>query len=119
MMFKECSGCGQHWLDRDEFLRDPMVSLIGYQVNFDNLNTGFFMFNHTKAKCLTTLSLHAGLFRDLYHGEVYHERLTGLAKCPGYCLRVSKLLACPEKCECSFVREVMQIVLGWPKVEAA
>jgi hypothetical protein len=119
MIFKKCSGCSKHWANRDEFLSDPNVQLIGYQVNFDALDTGFFMFNHVHGKCMTTMAMHTGLFRDLYKGEVYRVRETGSVKCPGYCLHIDNLEVCPAKCECNFVREVMQVILRWPKGEAA
>ncbi len=119
MNFKKCSGCGHDWDTRDGFMSDPLVNLIGYQVNFDALETGYFMFNHLDPECLTTLALHTGLFRDLYHGEVYHEKKTGSVKCPGHCQISGNLKVCTAKCECSFVREVMRIVLRWPKGAAA
>jgi hypothetical protein len=118
-MFKKCTSCGHHWATREAFISDPQVKLIGYQVNFDELDTGYFMFNHMKPKCLTTLAIHTVFFRDLYHGEVFDERKTRTIKCPGHCQHSDNLKACPQKCECSFVREVMQIVLQWPKGAAA
>jgi len=119
MNFKKCSGCVQQWKTRDEFLSDPQVKLIGYQINFEALKAGFFMFNHMKPECLTTLALQTGLFSDLYRGEVYHERLSGTETCPGYCQHSGNLKACPVKCECGFVREVMQIILSWSKSQGA
>lgn len=119
MGFKKCSCCGQQWKTREEFISDPLVQLIGYQVNFGDLEAGYFMFNHLKPNCLTTLAMHTGLFRDLYAGEVYHVRETGSVKCLGHCQHSDALKACPVKCECSFVREVMQIVVKWPKGQAA
>ncbi len=118
-MFKKCTGCGHRWEKREDFISDPHVKLIGYQVNFDDLDTGYFMFNHLVPKCLTTIAMHTALFRDLYGGEVYHMRATGSFKCPGHCLHVDNLKVCPAKCECNFVREVMQVILKWPKGEAA
>ncbi len=119
MSFKKCSGCSRHWTTREEFLADPHVQLIGYQVNFDELEIGFFLFNHLHGKCLSTIAMHTGLFLDLYKGEIYHVRETGSIKCPGHCLHVDNLQVCPAKCECNFVREVMQVILRWPKGEAA
>ena len=119
MVFKKCSGCGHPWISREDFLSDSQVKLIGYQVHYEELETGYFMFNHLKPACLTTLGVHTGLFRDLYKGEVFHTRLSNSVKCPGYCQHSDNLKTCPEKCECNFVREVMQILLRWPKSEAA
>jgi hypothetical protein len=55
------------------------------------------------------------LFRHLYDGPVYAERATGTADCPEYCLYVAELGACLAKCECAYVREILQIVRQWPK----
>ncbi|MEI6167022.1 MAG: hypothetical protein WCS52_07490 [bacterium] len=119
MMFKKCTGCGHHWGSREAFLSDPAIKLIGYQVNFVELETGYFLFNHLDPACLTTLALPVAQFRNMYQGEVYDIRMTGSVKCPGHCLHDKNMTACPAKCECSFVREVMQVVLRWPKNEAA
>jgi len=119
MMFKKCTGCGHHWAKRENFISDPQVQLIGYQVNFDELDSGYFLFNHLNPICLTTLALHTGIFRDLYCGEVTHLRETGTIKCTGYCLHPDNMKVCSAKCECNFVREVMQVVLKWPKGVAA
>lgn len=119
MIFKKCSGCGHNWNTRDEFISDHEIQLIGYQVNFEELDTGYFMFNHMDPKCLTTISIHTGFFKDLYRGEVYHTRQTGSLKCPGFCQHTDNLKVCPVRCECNFVREVMQVVQKWPKIEAA
>jgi len=115
-MFKKCSGCKQHWATREEFISDPLVRLVGYQVNFGDLEAGFFLFNHLNPKCKTTLSIHTGIFSDLYHGVIFQERQEGSAKCPGHCLHMGNLNSCPAKCECNYVREVMQIIVKHPKI---
>ena len=112
MSFRTCSNCGVAWETREAFLGDPGISLVGYQVYFERLLEGHFMFNHT---CRTTLALPAGRFRDLYDGPVFFEENTGSDTCPGYCLYSRELRPCPEKCECAFVREIVQIVRAWPK----
>ena len=96
-------------------MSDPAVRLVGYQANFPELEAGYFMFNHLAPGCLTTFTIDAKKFRDFYHGEVYRERLDRSSKCPGHCQHEGDLNPCPAKCECGFVREVMQIILRWPK----
>jgi hypothetical protein len=85
---------------------------MGYQVNFPELEGGFFLFNHT---CGTSLGLMAGDFRGLYEGPVFSERATGTTECPEYCLHKSELRPCPAKCECAYVREIIQVIKDWPK----
>jgi hypothetical protein len=110
--FGQCSLCKQVWETRAEFLGDPNLGIIGYQVAFTNLAEGFFLFNHS---CGTTLARTVGEFHDLYTGPIYADRATGSDGCPEYCLRKSELRACPAQCECAAVREIIQIILRWPK----
>jgi hypothetical protein len=112
--FKKCTSCEEVWGSREDFLNDPATIIRGYQVHFDELELGYFLFDHDV--CGTTLALRAGGFTDLYEGEVYKERLTGTQSCPGYCLSAKELRPCPEKCECAYVRDVIQIVKKWEKL---
>jgi hypothetical protein len=41
--------------------------------------------------------------------------LTGTAECPEFCLHRSKLNPCPAKCECAYIREIIQAIKNWPK----
>ena len=107
MPFKKCSMCETLWQTREEFLCDPEIELIGYQVDFRELVAGFLLFNHT---CGTTLSLRVESFRDLYDGPVFSERRTGQDECPEYCLHSDELRPCSLGCECAFVREIIQII---------
>ncbi len=112
-VFKACS-CGKVWSDRAAFLNDAKVTLIGYQVNFERLDAGFFMFNHLSADCGTTMAVEVSGFTDLYHGPIFEKRMTGSQACQGWCLHRESLEPCRAECECAFVREVLQIVRGWP-----
>ena len=111
--FKKCSCCESPWFTRDEFLQDENIELIGYQVNFSHLELGYFLFNHLT--CKSTIAIPAGLFKDLYAGPVYAQRLTGTEVCQGFCEDVEVLEPCENQCECVYVREIMQIVRDWPK----
>jgi len=113
--FKKCPKCGTVWHERQSFLDDHEVQVIGYQVDFDDLELGLFYFNHDRSDCRTTLAVHAKFFTDLYNGEIFHERLTGTAACPGHCLYHEDLEPCPLHCECAYVRETLQIIKNWPK----
>lgn len=115
MAYRTCSVCKHEWESREEFLADPAVRLIGYQVSFRNLMEGVFLFNHEVEGCTTTLAIEAGHFFDLYEGPMFEGRLRGTRECPGYCLHEGELNRCPASCECAFVRDVMQMVLSWPK----
>ena len=114
-IFKQCPSCGYKWTTRDTFLSDPLIILLGYQVNFSALDLGYLLFNHTASECRTTMAIEAGLFRDLYDGPTYSIPLTNTDTCPGYCLHKEELRLCPEKCECAYVREIIQIIKKWDK----
>jgi len=105
--FKVCPACGFEWKSRNDFLNDNSVYIIGYQAHFESLKTGIFLFNHS---CKGTLALEVSDFADLYDGPVFEERATGSDDCPGHCLHENILDPCPAKCECAFVREVIQIL---------
>jgi hypothetical protein len=111
-IFKRCNNCSWVWKDREDFLSDPHIPIIGYTANFKELETGVFLFNH---KCKTTIATSSHYFRDLYDGPVFQERLTGSYECPGYCLYQRELGHCIAKCECAYVREIIQIIKKWPK----
>ena len=115
MGFKTCTGCGTAWTDRDAFLSDPDLILRGYQANFSHLEAGFFLFNHMDGVCGSTLSLPVGYFSDLFDGPIFQSIKAVPPECEGYCLRDGALDPCAAKCECAYVREVIQIILHWPK----
>jgi hypothetical protein len=86
---------------------DGSVEIIGYQVHYKRLTSGFFLFNHS---CKGTFTVSVGAFEDLYHGPVFTERATGSEDCPGHCLYSEALESCPAECECAFVREIIQML---------
>jgi len=113
--FKQCPSCGYVWHKREDFLEDPSVRIIGYQVNFSELELGFMLFNHDT--CKTTMALAVSAFRDLYAGPVFAERLTDSNPCPGYCMKQYMLEPCPARCECAYVRTLLQTIRTWGKSE--
>ena len=94
-VFKFCTTCTYKWDTRMRFLEDPAIHIIGYQVNFVELEQGLFLFNHT---CGTSLAIMAGEFKDLYDGPIFSERQTGSEECPEYCLIKDEIRPCPAKC---------------------
>ena len=112
-MFTKCNVCGERWGLQREFLHDSKVDIIGYQVDFVSLPDGFFLFRHEK--CKNSLSVRVGDFADLYNGPIYDNKKEEVDKCPDFCLRVNDLRPCPEKCECAYVREIIQKIKKWPK----
>lgn len=112
-IFKSCTNCVTRWKSIDAFIQDPSIELVGYMPTFDDLVSGLFLFNHN---CGTTLALKVGQFEHLYEGPVYRENKHGGSECPGYCQNKTDFSPCPEKCSCAFVRDTMQAIKRWPKV---
>ena len=110
--FKKCPPCGTKWMNRDDFLGDPDIEMIGYQADFEELTAGLFLFNHI---CRGTLAVNAGIFQDLYDGPILEERIEGTEACLGYCEHEDELRPCPNQCECAYVREIIQVIRHWPK----
>lgn len=108
--FKICTLCEYTWETRNEFLQDDTVILAGYQVNFERPEDGVLIFNHKIPECGTSLGLSPSLFKDMYEGPKYRERLHGTERCPGFCLHEELLGPCPEKCACAWVRGIVEIV---------
>lgn len=119
MVFKECPSCKHKWGTREELLSDPYMRLVGYQVNYIDLEAGLFLFNHDVDGCGTSLAIDAGLFTDMYHGEIFEDHTKeNVENCPGYCEERRFLGPCSEKCECSYIRKVLSKVEQWPKDES-
>ena len=117
--FKGCPRCHTEWSDRDTFLRDPGMDLIGYQPFFEDLEAGFLMFNHDVPWCKTTVAIPVAEFSDLYEGEIFEDRLLNGPEGAGHCFHEGDLEPCTQQCECAYVRAVLKIVKDWPKFAAA
>ena len=112
-MFYQCNSCETIWYNRQEFLSDPEVVLIGYQVHFKKWKTGFLIFNHLHPSCQTTFSISLNEFSDLLDEEIFTS--IDMTRCPGFCLRKSDIDSCAGGCECFFVKRIMDIINSRPK----
>ena len=113
--FKICTTCSQRWKTREDFLADPELKLVGYQVAFEDIEGGLFFFNHQHENCGTTLAIPVKEFTALSPLPVVGRRKIKQECCPGLCVRKGNLDPCPVACECVWVREVMQVILNWGK----
>ena len=113
--FKICPMCKQRWQKRKQFLDDPLLELKGYQADIEDPEYGLFLFNHNRADCGSTISIRVGRFRDLYDGPMYSQCLLEAEECRKLCLHKSNLDPCPLKCECSYVRDIIQTIKHWGK----
>lgn len=113
-VFKQCPSCRKKWPDYTEFLADPCLKLIGYQMFLEELKEGLFLFNHS---CGTTLSITVETLAHLYNGPVHEKRAIGSDNCPGFCLFENETGPCSEECDCAYVRSIMQIIQSWNKSE--
>lgn len=109
-MFKKCNKCGYQWETRDDFLSDKTIRVIGYQVFFEDLRLGMFLFNHS---CNTTIAINANLLLDLYDGPFFFDRKPEGRECPGRCLNKNILSPCSRECKCAFISEIIQVIKNW------
>ncbi len=91
-------------------MSDKGIKVIGYQVFFEDLRQGMFMFNHT---CNTTIAIKTDVFMDLYQGPVYTRRNPSGNKCPGKCLNKNMMSPCSDDCRCAFVSHIMTKIQEW------
>jgi hypothetical protein len=112
VVFKKCPLCHHPWENREKFLSDPELEIIGYQVSFESIQDGLFLFNH---QCKTTLALKVTDFDDLYEGVRYEQVATGTDDCSGYCLHIAELRPCGAECKYAYVRDIISTIRKWPK----
>ncbi|MCP4177252.1 MAG: hypothetical protein GY756_05755 [bacterium] len=111
--FKKCPSCNYIWETRNKLLSDKNVELKGYQLSFSELKTGLIFFNHEVHNCETTFSIKIETFKDLLPEDIFSNKFDKPETCPEYCLRKYDLTPCLEKCECAYVRNVLQIIKNW------
>ncbi len=116
--FKICPMCSNHWEMLEDFLSDHELELSGYQVSFIDLKGGLFYFSHTKPGCGTTLAIPVNEFTGLSNRPMLASQGKQSKCCPELCVRKNDLEPCPVECECSWVREIMQIIRNWKKQTA-
>ncbi|MCG8619927.1 MAG: hypothetical protein MI802_27220 [Desulfobacterales bacterium] len=104
-MFKTCTKCNTVWKTRQDFLTDPGITVSGYQVFFQNLRDGLFLFNH---HCGTTIAIEASKLLDLYKGPVYTRRISDGRNCPGKCTMNNIMDPCSKRCRCAFITEIIK-----------
>ena len=113
--FKVCTNCHKAWQTMEEFLSDSELRLEGYQVNFGDLNAGLFLFTHRSEDCGSTIAIPAGRFTQMHDGEIFEENMFGKAGCDKSCLHTGVVDSCKAKCECAYVRDVLEKVRDWEK----
>lgn len=106
-MFKRCHKCNTQWPDRESFLKDPATKILGYQVFFNDLKKGMFLFNHS---CGTTTAVHVRQFLDLLDTPLSSGRHPDDRECPGTCQNKNIMSPCSPKCRCAFISRLMEII---------
>jgi len=99
------------WRTRQDFLADKTIKLNGYQVSFKNIEAGLLLFTHMLDECRTTMGVPVSEFLDFYRGERFTENKALSPECPRYCIDKNRLDRCSARCECAFVREIIQHVV--------
>ena len=99
----------------EDFLSDPSIMMEGYQVHFEDLKGGLFLFTHRIETCYTTLAIPVLAFTSLSSRPILKKRTKIPEGCRDLCMRQGALDPCPMSCECSWVREIIQKINEWPK----
>ena len=111
--FKKCTACAKIWRSCSEFLSDPELLLAGYQTNFLDPGKGFFVFHHNAPGCGTTLGVAADAFSELYSLPLMIDRPKNIDEQD--CLYHSNFMPRPARCECEYVRAMVEIIKNWRK----
>ena len=125
LYFKTCLLCNTSWYTVDDFIRDPEVDIIGYQPHPAKTGAGLFIFGHRHCNSSISVRLDAlselqvCLTRDAESvyiiGPDMIQESCSTATCFENCLRKTDSANGNLQCECSYVREVMQIIKHLPK----
>lgn len=108
--FKICTNCSDSWDTLEQFLDAADLELVGYQVAFEDLEGGLFYFTHTKETCLSTLAIPVKKFIKLSPRAFLEKHGDEAPGCAHHCVREGDLEPCPLECECSWVREIIQLI---------
>ncbi|MBI5383267.1 MAG: hypothetical protein HZA90_01125 [Verrucomicrobia bacterium] len=111
--FKTCPKCGARWPLRADFLKDPEVTLAGFQLGPGGHTSGFFLFHHQK--CGTSLAIYLPPFADLAKGPIVWRSKCSVGLPASFCLAPGTSTSCPLECVCEFVWDVTQAIQQWPK----
>jgi hypothetical protein len=116
--FKTCTNCGHIWQTMEDFLSDQTLQLAGYQAHFDDLLGGLILFTHAQEDCYTTLAIEVRQFTSLTRRPILNVRTHQPDGCKEICMREGTFDPCPIKCECSWVREILQTIKDWSQKAA-
>jgi hypothetical protein len=114
--FKICSKCAYTWKARDDFLEDPFICLVGFQADFKENESGYYLFNHILDgnECDTTLAVEVEAFLSLHKEAMFTDIKFESPLCEAHCTRVEDLSQCPVECKNAVARKIMQV---FPKCE--
>ena len=114
--FKICTSCSKPWNTLNDFLSDPELKMNGYQVHFDDLEGGVFFFTHEQEGCLTTLAIPVKAFLPLNERPLLAKRDEQRCINSEFCVHQDDVSPHrPAKCECLWVRDILQTIRTWPK----
>jgi hypothetical protein len=107
--FKKCS-CGYFWRNCNEFLDDPEVVIIDYQINVVDFAKGYYLFNHID-DCRSTIALEVEKFFSIYDGPVYEKSLRGTPECTCFGKDSMNFAECCDRhCRDATARRIIQII---------
>ena len=109
--FKICPKCAHKWNNRDDFLEDLSICLVGFQYSFKEAESGYYLFNHNLGvkHCGTTLAVEVEAFLSLHKGPMFTDVKFESPMCEEHYSRVEDLSQCSVECKNAVAREIMQV----------
>lgn len=125
LYFKTCPLCSTSWYTIDDFIRDSEIEVIGYQPHPEKTGAGLFIFGHRH--CNSSISVQLEALSDLQVcltqdadsvyiiGPDMIQEENSTEVCYTNCLRKTDSSNGNKRCECAYVREVIQLIKHLPK----
>jgi hypothetical protein len=105
--------CRDLWVHAADFLADPNVVFLGYQVDSMEDGTGWFLFNHLRCSTTVAVGLHG--FAGLSQEPVLADSCDVRGVREDFCLARREHRRCPPRCPCAYVTQTARLIQDWGK----
>jgi hypothetical protein len=109
--FQKCGSCGQPWMQWSDFILDPDVRLLGFQVVTGMPDANLLVFEHC---CGSSISVLVKRLRHLLGDAQPQTQLPVLFEtnqCNEFCRFLENLAACDRPCANARDRQLIQAVM--------
>jgi hypothetical protein len=106
-MKKRCTTCNKTWNSIIEFIKDPDITLTGYQAGVKDIDLGDLAFRHF---CGHSFTIPIQVVSYALNGPIYEEKNTKTFECPGNCVSGKRFRPCLTDAECTYVSKIVEYV---------